>query len=83
MELVLDRKLSEKRIFPAIDIAKSGTRRDDLLLTREEQEVVTAIHKELSGNRSEDVLEEIRKMFIRTKDNKEFIQFIRNSLLRR
>ena len=44
---------------------------------------MTAIHKELSGNRSEDVLEEIRKMFIRTKDNKEFIQFIRNSLLRR
>ncbi len=83
MELVLDRKLSEKRIFPAIDIAKSGTRRDDLLLTREEQEVVAAIHKELTGNRSEDVLEDVRKLFIRTKDNKEFIHYIRQSLLRK
>ena len=83
MELVLDRKLSEKRIFPAIDIAKSGTRRDALLLTREEQEVVTAIHKELTGSRSEDVLEDIRKLFIRTKDNKEFIHYIRQSLLRK
>lgn len=83
MELVLDRKLSEKRIFPAIDIAKSGTRRDDLLLSREEQEVVTAIHKELMGSRSEDVLEDVRKLFIRTKDNKEFIQYIKQSLLRK
>ena len=83
MELVLDRKLSEKRIFPAIDIAKSGTRSDDLLLTREEQEVVAAIHKELTGNRSEDVLEDVRKLFIRTKDNKEFIHYIRQSLLRK
>lgn len=83
MELVLDRKLSEKRIFPAIDIAKSGTRRDDLLLTREEQEVVAAIHRELTGNRSEDVLEDVRKLFIRTKDNKEFIHYIRQSLLRK
>ena len=45
MELVLDRKLSEKRIFPAIDILKSGTRRDDLLLTREEAEAVDIIRK--------------------------------------
>ena len=83
MELVLDRKLSEKRIFPAIDIAKSGTRRDDLLLSREEQEVVAAIHKELMGSRSEDVLEDVRKLFIRTKDNKEFIHYIKQSLLRK
>ena len=83
MELVLDRKLSEKRIFPAIDIAKSGTRRDDLLLSREEQEVVAAIHKELMGSRSEDVLEDVRNLFIRTKDNKEFIHYIKQSLLRK
>lgn len=83
MELVLDRKLSEKRIFPAIDIAKSGTRRDDLLLTKEEQEVVTAIHKELSGNKSEDVLEDVRKLFLRTRNNKEFIHYIQQSLLRK
>lgn len=83
MELVLDRKLSEKRIFPAIDIAKSGTRRDDLLLTREEQEIVTAIHKELMGNKSEDVLEDIRKLFVRTRNNTEFIHYVRQMLFRK
>ena len=55
MELVLNRRLAEKRIFPAVDIAKSGTRREELLLTKDEREVVTALHKELSGNRSEDL----------------------------
>ena len=66
MELVLDRKLSEKRIFPAIDIARSGTRRYDLLLSKKEQEIVTAIHKALLGNKSEDVLEDVLKLFVRT-----------------
>ena len=83
MELVLDRKLSEKRIFPAIDIAKSGTRRDDLLLNKEEQEVVTAIHKELMGSKSEDILEDVRKLFVRTRNNKEFIHYVKQSLLRK
>ena len=83
MELVLDRKLSEKRIFPAIDIAKSGTRRDDLLLDKEEQEVVTAIHKELMGSKSEDILEDVRKLFVRTRNNKEFIHYVKQSLLRK
>lgn len=83
MELVLDRKLSEKRIFPAIDIAKSGTRRDDLLLSKEEQEVVNAIHRELSGSKSEDVLEDVRKLFLRTKNNKEFMYYVQKTLLRR
>ena len=83
MELVLDRKLSEKRIFPAIDIAKSGTRRDDLLLNKEEQEVVTAIHKELMGRKSEDILEDVRKLFVRTRNNKEFIHYVKQSLLRK
>ena len=83
MELVLDRRLSEKRIFPAIDIAKSGTRRDDLLLTKEEQEVVAAIHRELTGNKAEDVLEDVRKLFVRTKNNTEFIHYVKQSLFRK
>ena len=62
MELVLDRKLSEKRVFPAIDIVKSGTRRDDLLLTKDEQEAVYLIHKEVAGNRRKESLEEVIKL---------------------
>lgn len=83
MELVLDRKLSEKRIFPAIDIAKSGTRRDDLLLSKLEQEAVYAMHKEFSGNRGEESVEEVLKLFLRTKNNAEFLDLIKRSLLRR
>ena len=82
MELVLDRKLSEKRIFPAIDIARSGTRRDDLLLSKKEQEIVAAIHKALLGNKSEDVLEDVLKLFVRTKNNEEFMYYVEKSLLR-
>ncbi|MDO5155381.1 MAG: transcription termination factor Rho [Eubacteriales bacterium] len=83
MELVLDRKLQEKRIFPAIDISKSGTRRDDLLLTELELEAVEAMHKEFSGNRAEDSIEEVLKLFVRTKDNNEFLQLVKRSLLRK
>lgn len=83
MELVLDRKLSEKRIFPAIDIAKSGTRRDDLLLTPEEQEAVAGIHKGLSGAKAEEMIEEVLKLFVRTKNNREFVDYVKKSLLRR
>lgn len=83
MELVLDRRLSEKRIFPAIDIAKSGTRRDDLLLTPLEQEAVYAMHKEFSGNRSEESVEEVLRLFLRTKNNQEFLSLIKRSLLRK
>ena len=82
MELVLDRKLSEKRIFPAINIQKSGTRRDDLLLTKEEQEIVFALHREMSGNRAEENVEQILQFFKRTKNNQEFIQVMRQSLLK-
>ena len=66
MELVLNRRLAEKRIFPAVDIAKSGTRREELLLTKDEREVVTALHKELSGNRSEEFMEQMLDLFKRT-----------------
>lgn len=77
MELVLDRSLSEKRIFPAIDLFKSSTRRDDLLLTQEEAEANLLIHKALNGMRSDDALEQIINMFLKTKNNKEFIEMIK------
>ncbi|MCM1273096.1 MAG: transcription termination factor Rho [Clostridium sp.] len=83
MELVLDRKLSEKRIFPAIDIVKSGTRRDDLLLTKEEQEAVAGIHKGLSGSKADEMTEDVLKLFVRTRNNREFVEYIKKTLLRR
>ena len=83
MELVLDRKLSERRIFPAIDIAKSGTRRDDLLLTQTEKEIVNALTREFNGNRAEERIEEILRLFLKTKDNREFIDVMKRSLSRR
>lgn len=83
MELVLDRKLSEKRIFPAFHLSKSSTRRDDLLLSKEEQEALYAIRRELSGQKSEEATEEILKLFLRTRDNAEFVQLIQKSLVKR
>ena len=83
MELVLNRRLAEKRIFPAVDIAKSGTRREELLLTKDEREVVTALHKELSGNRSEEFMEQMLDLFKRTQNNKEFVALTKRSLLRK
>ena len=77
MELVLDRKLQEKRVFPAIDIQKSGTRREDLLLSREEQEAVYIMRKALNGMKSEDAVEQILNMFTRTKNNAEFVQTVK------
>ena len=77
MELVLDRSLSEKRIFPAIDIQKSSTRREDLLLDSEEQEAVVKIRKALGGMKAEPALEHILNLFKRTKVNKEFIETVK------
>ena len=77
MELVLDRKLSEKRVFPAIDIQKSGTRREDLLLDAEEQEAVYIMRKALNGMKSDEAVENILNMFVRTRDNRELVQRIR------
>ncbi|WP_124067073.1 transcription termination factor Rho [Clostridium sp. E02] len=74
MELVLDRKLSEKRIFPAIDILKSGTRRDDLLLTKEEAEVVDLVRKATNTLKPEDSVEKIIDLFSKTKTNREFVE---------
>lgn len=79
MEIVLDRKLSEKRIFPAIDIAKSGTRRDDLLLDSEELEAVEIMRKALNGVRSEDAAERIIDMFSKSKTNAELCQMVKKN----
>lgn len=77
MELVLDRKLQEKRVFPAIDIQKSGTRREDLLLSKDEQEAVYIMRKALNGMKSEDAVEQILNMFARTRNNAEFVQTVK------
>lgn len=77
MELVLDRKLQERRVFPAIDIAKSGTRREDLLLTPDEQEAVYNMRKALNGMKSKEAVENILNMFARTRNNGELIQILK------
>ena len=74
MELVLDRKLSEKRIFPAIDILKTSTRRDDLLLNQEEAEAVDIIRKATNTLKPEDAVERILDLFAKTKTNREFVE---------
>ena len=77
MELVLDRKLSEKRVFPAIDIPKSSTRREDLLLDHEEQEAVYIMRRALNGMKSDEAGENILNLFVRTRDNREFVQTVK------
>ncbi len=77
MELVLDRKLSEKRVFPAIDIVKSGTRREDLLLDREEREAVDIMRKGINGMKTDEAVENILNMFSHTGNNREYIQLVK------
>jgi transcription termination factor Rho len=79
MELVLDRNLSEKRIFPAIDLTKSSTRRDDLLLNQTELEATFLMRKAFSSMKSDDAVERIIDMFIKTKSNTEFIETIKKT----
>ena len=79
MELVLDRSLSEKRIFPAIDLQRSSTRRDDLLLSQTELEATFLMRKALGGLKSDEALERIIDMFLRTKTNIEFIETIKKT----
>ncbi len=81
MELVLDRKLSEKRMFPAIDIAPSGTRREDLLLTAQEQEAVDTMRRALNGLRAEEAVDNILNMFSRTNNNVELMQLVKKTKL--
>ena len=79
MELVLDRKLSEKRVFPAIDIVKSGTRREDLLLDADELQAAETMRKALNGMRADEAVENILNMFAHTKNNAEFINTVRKN----
>lgn len=77
MEIVLDRKLSEKRIFPAIDIQKSGTRREDLLLTPEELEAINHIRRSLNSLKADEAADRILDMFAKTKNNREFVEMVK------
>ena len=77
MEMVLDRKLSERRIFPAIDIPKSGTRRDDLLLTPDELDAINIMRRALNGLKPEEAVDKILDIFSRTQDNVEFVNTVK------
>ncbi len=77
MELVLDRRLSEKRLFPAIDIAKTSTRREDLLLSAEEMEAINIMRRALNGMKSEEAVDKILDLFARTRSNAEFVQTVK------
>ncbi len=77
MEMVLDRKLSEKRVFPAIDIPKSSTRREDLLLSPDELEAINIIRKALNGMKADEAVEKVLDMFARTKSNFEFVNMVK------
>ena len=82
MELILNRRLQERRVFPAIDIAKSGTRREDLLLTKEEQEAVYIMRRGLNGMKAEEAADNLLNMFSRTKTNSELVrQVIRQKFI--
>ena len=77
MELVLDRRLSEKRMFPAIDIPKSGTRREDILLTQDEQDAVYIMRRGLNGMKSDEAVDTILNLFQQTKQNSELVQKVK------
>ena len=77
MELILDRKLQERRVFPAIDLGRSGTRREDLLLTRDEQEAVGNMRRALNGLKAEEAGENILNMFAHTRTNRELVEMLR------
>ncbi len=79
MEIVLDRKLSEKRIFPAIDLSKSSTRREDLLLNSEELEAINIMRKALNGLKPDEATDRILDMFSKTRNNNEFVQLVKKN----
>ncbi len=80
MEIHLDRRLSEKRIFPAIDLNKSGTRREELLLNQQEFEGIWAMRRVLSAGSTAEVTEQLISMLVRTENNEEFLQRLRDWL---
>ncbi len=77
MEMVLDRKLSERRVFPAVDIPKSGTRREDLLMMPDELEAINIIRKAMNGLKPEESVDKVLDMFSRTKSNMEFVNMVK------
>ncbi len=81
MEIVLDRKMSEKRIFPAIDLSKSSTRREDLLLTGEELEAINYMRRALNSMKAEEATDRILDLLTRTRDNAEFVQMVKKKNL--
>ena len=85
MEVHLDRRLQERRIFPAIDIYKSGTRKEDLLLSDEEKEVAFAIRRNMNRDGNiESITETLINMLSKTKNNKEFMElFIKNEVMKK
>jgi transcription termination factor Rho len=81
MEIVLDRKMSEKRIFPAIDLSKSGTRREDLLLSGEELEAINYMRRALNSLKADEATDRILDLFTRTRNNAEFVQMVKKKNL--
>ena len=81
MELILDRKLSERRVFPAIDIVKSGTRREDLLLDENEKEAVDIMRKAINSMKADEAVEHILDLFAKTKNNNEFCEMVKKTRL--
>lgn len=77
MEMVLDRKVAEKRVFPAIDIPQSGTRREDLLLTQEEMEAINYIRRAFNAMKPEEAVDKVVDLFKKTKNNKEFVEMVK------
>ena len=77
MELVLDRKLSERRVFPAIDIPKTSTRREDLLLTHEEMEAINIVRRALNVMKSDEAADRVLDLFAKTRNNAEFVQSVK------
>ena len=78
MEIKLDRSLSEQRVFPAIDLNKSGTRKDELLLTKDELSAINKIRKQLNSQENKNIADQIIKMIKNTKSNQEFVKSINN-----
>ena len=77
MEMVLDRRLSERRIFPAIDIQKSGTRRDDLLLTPDELDSINTLRRAFNGMKAEEAVDHVLDLFYKTRTNGEFVNTVK------
>jgi transcription termination factor Rho len=80
MEMILDRKLQEKRIFPAINIPKSSTRREDLLLTPEELEAVNRMRKNFNGMKADDAVDQVINLFSKTRNNAEFVRMLEKQM---